>query len=212
MRRPRIIALCCLTIALLTAGRADDSPPAEAETPSPARANALSPDLAAALTASLPRFTPPPMREGDGSGAEAEANDDDLFADLPKPKNGIVRLPRVVVEGSRPPVFSEKEIHTAKGLADIAVKRYFDSQFALALNRYTLPLVGMGKEAYALMLYEQDERLRLLREYGEEADLLEAGGDDQRAAELRDLLHDTLSHEPLFLSPAHAPYRDARGQ
>ncbi len=173
----------------------------------PARSNALSENLAAALTESLPKFNPPPALD-----ATDENGDDELFADLPKPKNGIVRLPRVVVEGERPPVFSEKEIHTAKGLAELAVKRYFTTQTGLALNRFTLPLFGMGKEAYALLLYEQDERLRLLREYGEEADLLDAAGDDERAAELRDLLHDTLSHQPLFLSPAHAPYRDARGQ
>ena len=183
---------------------------AAADDPPPARSNALSDNLAAALTDSLPKFNPP--AKSAATDTDGDEGDDDLFADLPKPKNGIVRLPRVVVEGERPPVFSEKDIHTAQGLADLAVKRYFTTQTGLALNRFTLPLFGMGKEAYALLLYEQDDRLRLLREYGEEADLLQAAGDEQRAAELRDFLNDTLAHEPLFLSPAHAPYRDARGQ
>ena len=180
---------------------------AEAPTPQPApQPRALSPTISAALTDALPKFNPPPKRTTD------EGADDDLWADLPKPKNGIVRLPQVVVEGSRPPVFSEREIHTDKGLADLAVKRYFDSQTLLALNRYTLPIFGMGKEAYAMMMWQEDERLRLLAEYGEAADLTAAAGDEKRAEELRELLNDTLSREPLFLNPSRVPYRDARGQ
>ena len=87
-----------------------------------------------------------------------------------------------------------------------------DSQTLLALNRYTLPIFGMGKEAYAMMMWQEDERLRLLAEYGEAADLTAAAGDEKRAEELRELLNDTLSREPLFLNPSRVPYRDARGQ
>lgn len=70
----------------------------------------------------------------------------------------------------------------------------------------------MGKEAYALLLYSQDERLRLLGEFNEEADLTEAFGNPESAEQLRALLHDVLSHQPVFLDSARAPYRDARGQ
>ncbi len=183
----------------------------EPSAPPPARAKALSSNLAAALTEQLPKYNPPkPVTKPATDADEAEA--EDLFADLPKPKNGIVRLPRVVVEGNRPPVFSEREIHTAQGLADLAVKRYFRSDTLLALNRFTLPIVGMGKEAFAMLLYEQDERLRLLDAYGKDAALLDALGDEDRAAELRDLLNETLAHPTQFLNPAHAASRDARGQ
>ena len=92
------------------------------------------------------------------------------------------------------------------------MKRYFNSQTALALNRFRLPLVGMGKEAYAMMLWEQDERLRLLDEYGDAADLIETAVDEKRADELRSLLNDTLSHNALFLGAGQTPFRDARGQ
>ena len=178
--------------------------------PAPTRPRALSSTISEALTEALPKFNPPPKR--DATESTDDGVDEDLFAGLPKPKNGIVRLPRVVVEGNRPPIFSEREINTDKGLAEIAVKRYFNSQTALALNRFRLPLVGMGKEAYAMMLWEQDERLRLLDEYGDAADLIETAGDEKRADELRSLLNDTLSHNALFLGAGQTPFRDARGQ
>lgn len=199
MKKP-LILLASLALPLSLSLAADES------SPPPARAQALSSDLAAALTAKLPKYNPPK------SATKSAAAADNLFANLPKPKNGIVRLPRVVVEGNRPPIFSERDIHTAEGLADLAVKRYFTSETALALNRFTLPLFGMGKEAYAMLLYDQDERLRLLDAYGKDAALLEALGDEDRAAELRDLLNDTLAHPTQFLNPAHAASRDARGQ
>lgn len=168
---------------------------------------ALSPALAEALSASLPAYRPPAAK--DPAETDDEAND--RLISLPKPRNGIVRLPRVVVEGKRPPVFREQDIYTAKGLAEIAVKRYF-TETGLALNRFTLPLVGMGKEAYALLLWQQDERLRLLREFNEEADWSEAFGDRERAEAIRDLLNDTLSHPPVFYNPGQSSLRDARGQ
>ncbi|WP_221029487.1 hypothetical protein [Actomonas aquatica] len=197
-----------LTAVLLLATLATTTLPAQE--PPPSR-RALSSEISDALTASLPKYNPP-AKPAEGTDADATAADTDPWADLPKPKNGIVRLPRVVVEGNRPPIFSEREIHTRQGLADLAVKRYFKSDTLLALNRFTLPLVGMGKEAFAMLLYDQDERLRLLSEYGADADLLDALGETTRATELRDLLNDTLSHEPLFLSSARTPFRDARGQ
>lgn len=199
-------------IALILCTGLIASEPATENAPDAPRARALSPTISAALTEGLPKFNPPAKTAAAKSADSDDGVDEDLFADLPKPKNGIVRLPRVVVEGNRPPVFSEREIHTDKGLADLAVKRYFTSQTVLALNRFRLPLVGMGKEAYAMMLWQEDERLRLLEEYGDAADMTEAAGDEQRARELRDLLDETLSHTPLFLNPGRVPYRDARGQ
>jgi hypothetical protein len=165
----------------------------------PSRSRALSPTVADAVTAALPKFKP----------ARTEAEPDD--SELPQPKNQIIRLPRVVVEGTRPPVFTEREVHTDKGLAELAVKRYF-TETGLALNAFTLPLVGMSKEAYAMMLWQQDERLRLINEFSEEADITEAFGDPDRADQLRDLLNDTLAHPTVFLHPGRVSLRDLRGE
>lgn len=166
------------------------------------KARLLSPTLALAITKSLPKYVPPSSKD---------ASDQIEAFDLPKPRNGIIRLPTVVVEGNRPTIFTEREIYTDKGLAEIAVKRYFNDT-GLALNRFRLPLVGMTKEAYAMLLWQEDLRLGQIRKFAEQATLDETLGHDGRAAELRLLINDTLGHIPLFLGAHRAPYRDARGQ
>lgn len=96
------------------------------------------------------------------------------------PKNGIVRLPEYVVQGERPPVFREKDVNTKKGLSEIAVKRFL-GETGKALNAYHLPLFGMSKEQYALMLYEQEERLKNMKDVSDKVSLLRAS--DPVAAE-----------------------------
>jgi hypothetical protein len=88
--------------------------------------------------------------------------------DVDKPKNTIVRLPKYIVQEKKPPVFRERDIYTPKGLAEIAMRRY-STEADRALNRWTLPFIGMTKEARAVAMYEEDERLRNL------SDLREAG-------------------------------------
>lgn len=83
--------------------------------------------------------------------------------EIDKPKNQIVRLPKYIVQEPRPAVFSERAIHTEKGLTDIAMRRYI-SDVDRALNRWTLPLFGTSKEARALAMYAEDERLRHMAE------------------------------------------------
>jgi hypothetical protein len=59
----------------------------------------------------------------------------------------------------KPPVFRERDINTAKGLTDIAMRRYI-SDFDRAMNRWTLPLFGVSAEKRALAMYGEDERLQ----------------------------------------------------
>jgi hypothetical protein len=124
----------------------------------PKRSRVISPEVAAALAAAAPKYTapqpkPPPR-------PEAELPD---MRDIDKPKNTIIRLPKVIVQEPRPPVFTERSIHTEKGLTDIAMRRYI-SDVDRALNRFTLPLFGTSAEARALAMYAEDERLRNMSE------------------------------------------------
>ena len=114
---------------------------------------AVSPALAASLTASMPKYNPT-------KPAEKKPDDDDVdFREVDKPRNQIIRLPKYVVTGSKPPVFSERDIHTTKGLGRIAIKRYLSETY-LALNSSNLPLFGLSNEARALAMYAEDERLQ----------------------------------------------------
>lgn len=172
-------------ITLVTAafGVAMGLPPASAQTPAPApvqaptspvfapsqgerapapaapkRTRAVSPEVAAALAAAAPKYTPPPPKPE--PKPEEELPD---MRDIDKPKNAIIRLPKVVVQEPRPAVFTERSIHTEKGLTDIAMRRYI-SDVDRALNRFTLPLFGTSKEARAMAMYAEDERLRNMSE------------------------------------------------
>ena len=60
-------------------------------------------------------------------------------------------------------IFTERQINTEKGLTDIAMRRYI-SDVDRALNRWTLPLFGSSKEARALAMYAEDERLKNMSE------------------------------------------------
>lgn len=167
---------------------ATEPQPAATETPPPAQAKrprAISSDLANQLAVSMPKYNPPQPKKAQ---PETEEADSPVAAD--QPKNKIIRLPKVIVEGQRPPVFTEREVNTQKGLADIAVKRYFN-ETGLALNRFRLPLIGMTKEQYAMMLYEEDERLRRLGEAQDNVSILRQT-DPAAADELQDDVNSTF--------------------
>ncbi len=118
----------------------------------PKRSRVVSEGVAAALAAGMPKYNPPKPVE--------PKNEEDLpdLREIDKPRNQIIRLPDYVVREKRPPVFRERDINTTQGLAALAKKRYF-SETAQALNRFRIPLFGMGQEAYASMMLAEQERL-----------------------------------------------------
>ncbi len=114
------------------------------------RERPFSPTVAANLARAMPKYNPPaPPKPKVEEESDAE-----------QPRNQIIRLPKVVVEGQRPPVFTEREIHTKEGLEALAVARYLTEFDRGVLNRYRLPFVGMTAEQRAMMMYEEEERLR----------------------------------------------------
>lgn len=118
----------------------------------------MSPEVAAALAAASPKYTPPPPKPE--PKPESELPD---MREIDKPKNQIIRLSPVIVREPKPVIFSERTIHTEKGLTDIAMRRYI-SDVDRALNRFTLPLFGSSKESRAMAMYREDERLRNMSE------------------------------------------------
>lgn len=114
------------------------------------RTRPISPGLAANLARAMPKYNPPP--------APKPKTEEEVEAE--QPRNQIIRLPKVVVEGQRPPVFTERELYTKEGLEALAVGRYLSELDRGVLNRYRLPFVGMTAEQRAMMMYEEDERLK----------------------------------------------------
>lgn len=158
-RRPIAALTATLLLALTASAQTAETPADEA----PARnTRAVSPGVAAALAAGMPKYNPPKPVEKDENGDPVDLREVD------KPRNQIVRLPDYVVQEKKPPVFREIDIYTQKGLGELAKMRYL-SETGQALNRYTIPLFGMSAESYALMRYAEDERLRNVSELNESA-------------------------------------------
>ena len=130
----------------------------------------------------MPKYNPPKPEP------DKVADDRDM-REVDKPRNKIIRLPEYVVRQDKPPVFRERDIYTNKGLAELAMKRYL-SETSLGLNKFTIPLFGVGAEAYSLMLYQQDERLKNIAELNETADDIDRV-DPENAEELREATRET---------------------
>ncbi len=152
----------------------------------------ISKNLASALAETAPKFNPPPPEP---------PKKDPVFDE---PKNDIVRLPQVVVEGVRPPVFTEREVNTDKGLAEIAVQRYF-TNVSGALNAFHLPFLTSSKEELAMMMWREDERLRQMGESEEREAALLNIGDSDKAKEVRELMNGTFNRTSDFSDPTPRP-------
>ncbi|MFA5264068.1 MAG: hypothetical protein WC378_09575 [Opitutaceae bacterium] len=146
----------------------------------------VSPGLAATIHASLPKYQPPPAPPpvtqshkdpGLEEAGEEEALPEDKPIDADQPRNKIIRLPRYVVEADRPPVFTEREVHTKSALAKIAVNRYLSRFDSKVLNRFTLPIIGQTPAERAMVMYEEDERLQNISDIKEAARGAQLSGD-----------------------------------
>ncbi len=123
----------------------------------PKRPRVISPEVAAALAAATPKYTPPaPKPPPPPPKAEEDLPD---LRDIDKPKNGIVRLPKFIVQEKKPVIFTERAIHTQKGLVDIAMKRYI-TETDRVLNFLRIPFLTATTEARAMAMYAEDERLK----------------------------------------------------
>jgi hypothetical protein len=169
-RRPHSIVLIPLLAGLVVAvaGYAQ-SPSALAKekqetvttpAPQPKKERAISPGVASALAASMPKYNPPPKPD--------PVDEDVDLRDIDKPRNGIIRLPKYTVQERKPPVFRERDIFTRSGLADLAKSRYLSATDRM-LNRVTLPLFGTSSEARAMAMYAEDERLNNMSELKDNA-------------------------------------------
>ena len=127
-------------------------------------ARAISPEVAAQLAASRPKFSPTPL-------PKPEEDLPDL-REIDKPKNTIVRLPKFVVHEPLPPIFRERDIYTQQGLANLAMRRYF-TEADRALNRFRLPLFSiMSNEDRAMAMYAEDERLKNMADVADNTNMV----------------------------------------
>jgi hypothetical protein len=159
--------------------KSEPAAPTTAKTVKPAAARprpSLSPRLTAKVAEKLPAWSPPKIEKAEQ-------------APPPPPDPDVVRMEPVIVTESRLPRMDEKEWLTPKALDDVLVKEYLSSFDRDFLNRFTLPLAGISKEARARMMYDEDKRLRDLKWMNDQIDQLSKL--DPKAAKELEAIRDT---------------------
>jgi hypothetical protein len=126
----------------------------------------VSAGVAAALSAGAPRYSPP-------TPAPSPTPEVADIKDVDKPKNGIVRLPKYVVNESRPPIFRDRDLFTGDALLDLAMKRHAGLYFGniFGLNAENKP----GSPGYQMMV--DDERKDNMDDLFDTAHAMAQGGD-----------------------------------
>jgi hypothetical protein len=156
-----------------TAPRVAPAGVAPGVTPAPKAQRAVSEEVAATISAGMPKYNPPP-KAPEPKPEEEQAD----LRDTDKPKNKIIRLPAHIVREQRSPVLRERDVNTKSGLAAIAEGRYI-SDADRALNRWNIfgtRSTGSANStsARAMAMYEEDERLRNIADLNDSAALVSA--------------------------------------
>jgi hypothetical protein len=160
-----------------TKSTATPEAPAQPAAPTPAETlktgRAISNDVAAAISAGMPKYNPKPAP----AAPKPEEELPDL-RDTDKPKNQIVRLPQVLVREPRNPVLRERDVNTKENLTAIAERRYI-SDADRALNRWNIfgtrsTSGGNSTSARAMAMYAEDERLKNMADLNDDAGLVSA--------------------------------------
>jgi hypothetical protein len=157
-----------------------DPTPAKKQPEAPRAARAISPEVSAQLQAYAPKYVPPPPKPA--PKPEEEAVD---ARDVDKPRNGIIRLPKYIVQEPKSPVLNERAISTEKGIKDIAVRRYI-SEMDRVLNGFSLPFIGSSVEQRAMAMYAEDERLKNISDMKDAASTVSKGDAAQGAYILKE--------------------------
>jgi hypothetical protein len=147
---------------VLAPHNADNAPPRLKDPDGDTRA--VSPAVAAALAEGMPKFHPPTPTPT--PVPEAEAAED-------KPKNGIRRLPRYLVVESRPPIFRERDLFTAKGQLGLSFAAHPGLNFG--------NILGLN-EGPATQMYQDDQRKANMDDLSDMAHAMSRGGDAAEGA------------------------------
>jgi len=143
----------------------------------------VSASTAAMLAATMPKYDPPKPAPKPQPVQEVD------LRDIDKPKNGIVRLPKYVVHGEKPPIFRQQDLYTKKELSAIAMKKYAGLNLG-PFSSLNTPI--------ALEMYREDERLQSMADLAETAGAMSRGGDGSEGQYILRQSQDTYGHQMDF--------------
>ena len=148
---------------LMLAPRKDSTPAPAADSDGVTRS--VSPGIAAALSAGMPKYSPPTPTPTPTPETEAD-----------KPKNGIIRLPAYLVRERRPPIFRPRDLYTPTGLVDLT----FKSHPGLLIGN----LLGLNA-ATAYRMYLDEQRQSNMADLADTAHAMAQGGDFAEGAYIK---------------------------
>ena len=155
----------------------------------------ISPEVAAQLAASRPKFSPiaPPAT----SKPEAEPPD---LRDTDKPRNEIIRLPKFMVREPKPPVFRERDFLDEAGRIALGMKRH------PGLGAF--PFAGLNAPI-ALQMLQEEARLEDMAAFN---DLIRTAGVNDPAArgKLRNLWRQTYLRDNSWVVQRGVSWAEAK--
>jgi hypothetical protein len=171
--RSLFLILCISTApAFAQNGAAPTATPESGPVTQTKRNRAISGETSSAISAGYSYQPPKPVAPVEDEMADQREVD--------KPRNEIIRLPKYMVEGTRPPVFAERNMYTKADFSDLIRQRYLGRN---GLNKYQL---GKSGEVYAMQMYWDDERMKDMMGADQQVSLYRVGGDAARAAKVEE--------------------------
>jgi len=175
-----------------TVPRMDAGAGTDASAPStPKSGEASAPSARPSITSSFKYQPPPPPKPGD---------DEVDLRDIDKPKNEIIRLPRMTVTAKKPEVFTDRTLYTQDQLKTLAMSRYLGALDKKFLNKWTFAdLLGLSIGATnadrAMEMYLDDERLKNMGAAQQQISAAQAAGKTDEAQRMKSEYYD------MFLRP-----------
>jgi hypothetical protein len=148
------------TSRIILAPKGDSTPAPAADSDGVTRS--VSPGIAAALSAGMPKYSPPTPTPTPAPETDAD-----------KPKNGIVRLPEYLVRERKPPIFRPKDLYTPSGLIDLT----FKSHPGLLVGNF----LGLNSGS-AYQIYLDEQRQSNMADLADTAHAMAQGGDSAESA------------------------------
>ncbi len=207
--RPRILVFTLFTGVVGTVALAENVPaatptsetereknpilaPAAPVPPRPAARRLMSDEISARLAAVAPKFQPPTPKPAPAASESNPPEPED------RPKNTIIRLPRYIVEGERPPTFKQRELLTPKAKLELAYKQH------PGLRVGSLPF--FSNDGIAREMIAEDEALERRRELAELTSLLAPSGDQEKDKQVREQVQQAMSQTKSWIDSG-GPYQ-----
>ena len=187
--REIIVLLCVLSPGALVAQTGAQSAPSATQPlapETPKKDRVLSSEASDALAARV-KYEPLPPEPVE----PAPPPEEDM------PRNEIIRLPKYVVTGDRPPVFNERSLYSKEQLQKLAAQRYL-SEFHRNLSRYR---IGRDDEKFAMLTYFEEERLKNMGTTDGYVALYRASGNEAKAEEVKEEAYSTFVRKPEVGAP-----------